>query len=152
MYAPKLAAEVVKKFEGLHRVVQYRPTIVVTPYLCPSAFWTIGFGHLCTQDHPPINEAQAEAYLAVDLRDSVVAALRQSPVLANDERRLSAITSFIFNLGAGRYQASTLKRRVNVADWSGAATEIRKWVFGGGRKLPGLVARREVEALLLENP
>jgi len=38
-----------------------------------------------------------------------------------------------FNLGAGRLQTSTLRRRVNQTDWAGAALELRKWVHGGGR-------------------
>ena len=56
---------------------------------------------------------------------------------------------FTFNLGAGRLQTSTLRRRINHTDWAGAALELRKWVHGGGRVLPGLVARRQAEIALL---
>lgn len=52
-------------------------------------------------------------------------------------------------IGAGRLQASTLRRRVNERDWETAATELRRWVYGGGRALPELVARRNAEAVLL---
>jgi len=52
-------------------------------------------------------------------------------------------------LGAGRLQTSTLRRRVNQMDWAGATLELRKWVHGGGRVLPGLVARRQAEIALL---
>jgi lysozyme len=55
-----------------------------------------------------------------------------------------------FNLGAGRVRTSTLRRRINQMDWAGAALELRKWVHGGGRVLPGLVARRQAEIALLE--
>jgi len=34
-------------------------------------------------------------------------------------------------------------------DWPSAATELRRWVFGGGKVLPGLVTRREAEATCL---
>ncbi|MFV0256558.1 MAG: lysozyme, partial [Candidatus Liberibacter solanacearum] len=34
-------------------------------------------------------------------------------------------------------------------DWESSSHEIRKWVFAGGKKLNGLVLRREVEAGLL---
>ena len=71
------------------------------------------------------------------------------PTLADEDDRLAAITDFVFNLGPVRLRASTLKRRVNARDWEGAKVELRKWVFGGGRKLPGLVIRREAEAALL---
>lgn len=53
---------------------------------------------------------------------------------------------FTFNLGAGRLQTSTLRRRVNERDWSAAAKELCRWVYGGGRVLSGLVARRAAEA------
>lgn len=44
---------------------------------------------------------------------------------------------------------STLRRRVNQRDWPSATKELRRWVYGAGKVLPGLVARREAEALLL---
>ena len=65
------------------------------------------------------------------------------------ESRLAAIVDFTFNLGAGRLQTSTLRRRVNQRDWTAAATELRRWVYGGGKVLPGLVTRREAEAVWL---
>lgn len=36
------------------------------------------------------------------------------------EGRLAAIVDFTFNLGAGRLQTSTLRRRVNQKDWIAA--------------------------------
>lgn len=78
------------------------------------------------------------------------ATLRFCPVLAIEpEARLGAIVDFTFNLGAGRLQTSTLRRRVNQRDWAGATSELRRWVYGGGRVLPGLVARREAECKLI---
>ena len=72
------------------------------------------------------------------------------PVLATEpEGRLAAIVDFTFNLGAGRLQTSTLRRRINQWDWVGAAQELRRWVYGGGRVPPGLVLRREAEVALL---
>jgi lysozyme len=71
-------------------------------------------------------------------------------VLATEpEGRLAAIVDFTFNLGAGRLQTSTLRRRVNQRDWIAAATELRRWIYGGGKVLPGLVARRAAEATWL---
>ena len=78
------------------------------------------------------------------------ATLRYCPVLATEpEGRLAAIVDFTFNLGAGRLQTSTLRRRINQRDWVATGQELRRWVYGGGRALPGLVARRDVEATLL---
>jgi len=120
------------------------------PYICPAGYWTIGYGRLCKPDHPPINEEEGEIYLRQDLRTALAATLRYCPVLATEpEERLAAIADFTFNLGAGRLQTSTLRRRVNQRDWSSAAKELRRWVYGGGKVLPGLVVRREAEALLI---
>ena len=68
---------------------------------------------------------------------------------AEPEGRLSAIVDFTFNLGAGRLQTSTLRRRINQRDWAAAGLELRRWIYGGGKVLPGLVARREAAIRLL---
>ena len=118
--------------------------------MCPAGFWAIGYGLLCAQDHPPITLDEAEAYLAQDLVKALSATLRYCPVLATaPEQRLAAIVDFTFNLGAGRLQTSTLRRRINQQDWTSAAQELRRWVYGGGKVLPGLVTRREAEVSLL---
>jgi lysozyme len=146
---PPQAIEIAKRFEGFHRVPKTDPGRA-HPYICPAGYPTIGYGHLCDPKHPPITEAEAEAYLAQDLKTALAATLRYCPVLATEpEGRLAAIVDFTFNLGGGRLQTSTLRRRVNQRDWEAAATELRRWVYGGGKVLSGLVARREAEALLI---
>ena len=111
---------------------------------------TIGWGHLCKPDHPPVTEAEAETYLAADLMTALAATLRYCPVLAaKTDGRLAAIVDFTFNLGAGRLQTSTLRRRINQMDWPGAGQELRRWIYGGGRVLAGLRARRQAEVDLL---
>ena len=147
---PKTAIELAKRFEGFERKVKRGTEITAIPYVCPAGFWTIGYGHLCDATHPPITEGEAEIYLALDLQTALVATLRCCPVLATEpEGRLAAIVDFTFNLGAGRLQTSTLRRRVNQRDWPAAGTELRRWVYGGGKVLPGLVARRSAEAALI---
>jgi len=146
---PQMAIDLAKRFEGFHRVPKTDPGRA-HPYICPAGFWTIGYGHLCDPKHPPITEAEAEVYLARDLQSALAATLRYCPVLATEpESRLAAIVDFTFNLGAGRLQTSTLRRRINRRDWPAAARELRRWVYGGGRVLPGLVTRREAEAARL---
>ena len=146
---PPKAIALAKRFEGFCRAPKHDPGRAY-PYVCPAGYHTIGFGHLCEQDHPPITEAEAEDYLAADLMTALTATLRYCPVLATEpEARLAAIVDFTFNLGAGRLQTSTLRRRVNLRDWPSAGQELRRWVYGGGRVLAGLVTRREAEAVLL---
>lgn len=146
---PQAAVELAKRFEGFHRVARSDP-LRAQPYICPAGFWTVGYGHLCKPDHPPISEADAEVYLAQDLKTALAATLRYCPVLATEsEFRLAAIVDFTFNLGAGRLQASTLRRRINQRDWIAAGRELNRWVYGGGRTLDGLVIRRKAEQLLM---
>lgn len=147
---PQAAVDLSKRFEGFHRVPKQDPSRA-HPYICPAGYWTIGYGHLCDPKHPPITEADAEAYLACDLQTALAATLRYCPVLATEpEGRLSAIVDFTFNLGAGRLQTSTLRRRINQKDWTGAKQELSRWIYGGGKVLPGLVARRNIEIQLIQ--
>jgi len=148
LVVPQSAVDLAKRFEGFHRVPKADP-MRAHPYVCPAGYWTIGYGHLCDPAHPPITLAQAEAYLAADLVMALNATLRWCPVLATEPMRLAAIVDFTFNLGAGRLQTSTLRRRINQRDWIAAAAELRRWVYGGGKVLPGLFARREAEVALL---
>ncbi len=147
---PQSAIELAKRFEGFEKRVKRGTKIAAVPYVCPAGFWTIGYGHLCAQDHPPITQDEAEAYLAQDLAKALSATLRYCPVLATEqEERLAAIVDFTFNLGAGRLQTSTLRRRINQKDWSNAALELRRWIYGRGKVLPGLVFRRRAEVAYL---
>jgi lysozyme len=146
---PQTAIDLAKRFEGFCRAPKDDPGLAY-PYVCPAGYHTIGYGHLCKPDHPPITEAEAEVYLAQDLMTALAATIRYCPVLATEsESRLAAVVDFTFNLGAGRLQTSTLRRRINQRDWANAGQELRRWVYGGGKVLPGLVKRREAEALRL---
>ena len=73
---PKTAIELAKRFEGFERNVKRGTEITAIPYVCPAGFWTIGYGHLCKSKHPPITEAQAEAYMARDLQSALAPTLR----------------------------------------------------------------------------
>jgi lysozyme len=148
---PKVAIELAKRFEGFERKVKRGIEITAVPYICPAGFWTIGYGHLCHPKHSPITEAEAEAYLALDLQTALAATLRYCPVLITEpEERLAAIVDFTFNLGAGRLQTSTLRRRINQRDWRSASQELQRWVYAGGVVLSGLVTRRYEETQLLK--
>jgi len=150
MQVPQEAIDLGKISEGFAKVVRWKPVIMAAPYLCPAGFWTIGYGHLCAQDHPAITEEAGEAYLRSDMESALRSTITLCPVLAVEKSsRLAAIVDFTFNLGHGRLAASTLRRRINARDWQGAAEQLRLWVWGGGQKLPGLVLRRERDVELL---
>ena len=65
---PQATIELVKCFEGFECKVKRGIVITAVPYICPAGFWTIGYGHLCDPNHPPITQEEAEAYLARDLQ------------------------------------------------------------------------------------
>lgn len=145
--AVELAATLCRRFEGFR----------ARPYLCPANVWTIGYGTTRYEDGTPVRPtdpsvtvAQAEAILRADLARFLAQVLAASPGLAAARPGvLAAILDFTYNLGNGRYRASTLKRRVDAGDWDGACVELMKWVMGGGRVLAGLVARRRAEVELI---
>ena len=140
---PEALQALIRKFEGLR----------LKPYRCPAGVPTIGYGHTgpdVSMDMKPISEPVAEAMMQQDAATFHRAAGKLSPRLwLEGDDKHAAIADFCFNLGTTRYKASTLKRRVDAGDWQGAAEELQKWVWGGGKKLPGLVARRKAEANLL---
>jgi len=137
MIVPENSIALAKHFEGF-----YEKT-----YICPAGFWTIGWGHLCSKDHPRIDRGQGEIYLQEDLQEALRRVLQLCPVLlfVND-LELGAIVDFVFNLGSGRLQKSTLRRKINNEEWEDVPAELNKWVYGGGKKLKGLVLRRQAEA------
>ncbi len=147
---PDAAVELACRFEGFQAVHKADGGARAHPYRCPGGYWTIGYGHRCAKDHPPITKAEARTYLQSDLEEALAAVLSACPGLADaPSGRLAALIDFTFNLGAGRLAQSTLRQRVNSGDWEAVAHELRRWVYAGGRVLPGLVARREAEIDLL---
>ena len=140
MKALDIAKNLAKMFEGWSSTV----------YICPAGYPTIGWGRRVEITHPPITKEIGEIYLTQDMLKVLKGALKYCPILAKDDNKLAAIADFCFNLGVGRLQTSTLRRRINEENWEEAIYELKRWVYGGGKKLPGLVRRREAEARLFE--
>lgn len=141
------AEKLIKPFEGCHKRL---PNGLIAPYICPAGYPTQGWGIVVpNMSVPPITPQMADAILMRELPRYMAETLKASPVLATMPSRLAAITSFVYNLGAPRYRASTLRKRVDAQDWERAKTELMKWTRGGGKVLPGLVKRRAAEAALL---
>jgi len=142
-----IAVELCKEFEGFSS----------KPYICPAGYPTIGYGTVYKPDgnkvtmrDATISREVALGWLISELESNYMAGvLKASPSLIKEPIALGVMTDFAYNLGVGRYRASTLRKRVDVQDWNGAATELKKWVYGGGKKLPGLVRRRQAEVDLL---
>lgn len=142
MTAEDIAAALARRWEGFRS----------RPYLCPAGVPTIGFGFThyydgtaVTLNDAPMSREAAEVLLHhFIVRDYIPAVLKLCPTIDTPER-LGAIVDFCFNLGASKLKASTLRKRIAARRWADVPAELRKWVRGGGRVLPGLVGRREAE-------
>ncbi len=136
-----LAIRIAKPFEGLR----------LHPYHDPVGYPTIGYGHLLSRDPwadlsrwKPIDQAEAERLLAIDLAAAARAVKMLCPVpLAPTQE--AALIDFAFNCGAGNLQISTLRKAVIRGDFERAAEQFTRWVYARGVKLPGLVRRRAAE-------
>jgi lysozyme len=143
----EIAAELCKRFEGFR----------AKPYLCPAGIPTIGYGSTyyadgrkVTLNDSLISQEAANDLLMYELQHTyLTGVLRNCPVLATDERKCNAIVDFCYNLGVGRLQTSTLKRKINAQDWDGAKEQLMLWTKGGGKVLPGLLKRRQSECALM---
>lgn len=138
------AVDLVKHFEGLY----------LKAYLCPAGVPTIGYGHTAgVALGQTITEDQANTFLAADLTGAAASVDHLVTVTINPQQR-GALASFVFNLGAGNLESSTLLKKVNAGDFAGAAGEFGKWVYStvDGRKvvLQGLVKRRAAESALFQ--
>jgi len=141
-----IAVNLCKKFEGFKS----------KPYLCPAGIPTIGYGTTFYPDgrrvslaDAPCSEAQATVWMMHELEvKALPAVLRFCPAL-KDVKAINALVSFVYNLGAGRLQTSTLRRRINEGNMEEARKELLKWNRGGGKVLRGLVLRRNCEAVYL---
>lgn len=155
-----LAEELCRRFEGLHRV---GPDGLVYPYLCPAGIPTQGYGTVnrpdgrrVAMDDPPITQEVAAAWLKMELLHTYAPGVRRScpglyaaAMLGDTWGAFCAIVDFAYNLGVGRLQTSTLRRKLNAQDWEGAKEQLMLWTRGGGKVLPGLVKRRQAESALL---
>lgn len=129
--------DAIKRHEGWSAVV----------YLDVAGKRTIGYGHLIRagEEFPgPITREQGEAILRADL-ETAEAAVRRHVSIPVTQGMYDALVSFTFNLGGGNLSSSTLLRKLNAGDYTGAAAEFLRWNKAGGREVGGLTTRRQDE-------
>lgn len=130
--------ELIKRFEGL-RLEAYLDSVDVP---------TIGYGHTRgIKLGQTITQEQADAFLEEDIHEFELAIQRLVHVNLT-QNQFDALVSFTFNLGIGSLKQSTLLKKLNAGDITGAANEFNRWVYAGGKKLTGLVKRRSAERLM----
>ncbi len=120
---------------------------VLETYIDPVGVLTACYGHTGTELKPRqfFTEQQCLEMLATDLSrfDRQLLRLTHPVVLTKSEH--AAYLSFIYNVGAPAFKTSTLRKKLLAADRHGACHELSRWVYAKGKKLPGLIKRREAE-------
>ena len=107
---------------------------------------TIGYGHT---KNVRMGDKISEYWAKEMLREDIEEAEWQVKELgvAKTEGQLDALVSFVFNLGIDRLKTSTLLKVIrNGGSMQQIKKEFKRWVYAGGKQLPGLVKRREWEA------
>lgn len=134
----------IKSFEGFYS----------KPYLDPVGIPTIGYGVIkypdgkrVTMKDAAITEKQASDYLAQLLEQTYEKEVNKHVKVPLNQNQFDALVSFTYNLGGTNLSTSTLLRKINANPCDPTiAAEFAKWVNAGGKKLNGLVRRRNAES------
>src|SRR5690606_19343939 len=137
--------ELIKEFEGFRS----------KPYLDAVGVPTIGYGATyypdgkkVTMKDKPISEELATELL-VEMVEDFEKGVEKTIKKTLNQNQFDALVSFSYNLGNGALASSTLAKRVNANPCDpDIKNQFMRWVNAGGKKLPGLVRRREAEAKL----
>ncbi|HCT4843929.1 TPA: lysozyme [Enterobacter hormaechei] len=133
----------IKQFEGC-KLTAYQDSVGV---------WTIGYGWTQPVEGKPIRagmtikQETAERLLKTGLV-SYESDLSRLVKVGLTQGQFDALVSFTYNLGARSLSTSTLLRKLNAGDYTGAADEFLRWNKAGGKVLKGLTRRREAERAL----
>lgn len=119
-----------------------------------AGYCTIGFGHLIkkqscdgTEDREfrsGITEPRGEEILVVDM-DWAKYSVMNSVSVDLTKGQYAALVDFVFNVGSGNFNKSTLLKKVNAEQHDKVPFQFRRWVRAGGEVWQGLVTRRERE-------
>ena len=131
----------IKRFEGVRN----------RPYRCSAGLWTVGVGHLIGNGkllpkdwNRVFSEKEINDLLANDIR-KFERGIRMYIKVPLRQCEYDALCSFAFNLGLGTLQRSTLRQKINRGDKEGAAKELLKYCYAGGKVVRGLQIRRQAE-------
>ena len=106
---------------------------------------TIGFG--TTEDVELGDKTTPERSLVRLLKDAnkFETAIQSCVKVPLHQYEYDAYVSLTYNIGAKAFCSSTLVKKLNSQDYSGACQEVLKWDKFRGKPLPGLTKRRQQE-------
>lgn len=95
--------------------------------------WTICRGHTGPEVKKGLvyTNAMCETLFRSDIWKAMEAVLRRT-TRELPEPILVAATSFVFNVGEGKFATSTMRNKLNAGDFAGACKEFPRWKFAGG--------------------
>lgn len=127
-------AKLTEDFEGLR----------LTAYQDVRGIWTIGYGHTSgVYEGMTCTPAQADAWLMQDI-DWAVQVVNEH-VTGVNQLIFNSLVDFVYNVGSGNFEHSTLLKLITQGRWDEAADEFDKWDVAGGKVVAGLLRRREAE-------
>lgn len=125
-----------------------------TPYTCPAGLATDGIGNTTNVT----GDIKSTEQIAIDWTRNILVAqnclVASSEVSLMTQGQIDAFTSFIFNTGCTRFRhnrdgsETRIYKHIMQHQFTAACNELRFWVYGGGKKLSGLVERRKTEMML----
>ncbi|MER2495741.1 lysozyme [Vibrio neptunius] len=127
-----LDAELTTSENGLRHIAN-QEGCRLTPYQCSANVWTAGLGHTqgVTQD-TLLTEQQAAEFFVEDIA-AAERVVNKHITKKPSQGEYDMMVSFVFNLGAGNFTRSTLLRKFNRGDRTGACNEYPRWVFVNGK-------------------
>ena len=131
-------------------------------YNDPAGHCTIGIGHLVHKGNCDGSDASEQEFLEGITEDRAHELLRSDIAVAeravNDyvtvpltQSQFDALVSFAYNIGSGNFRNSDLLAKLNTGDYDSVPKELNKWIYGGGKVLPGLKTRRSDEGSLFQS-
>lgn len=95
--------------------------------------WTICRGHTGPEVKKGLvyTNAMCDALFRTDIWIAMNGVLKYVKV-EMPEGMLVAFTSFVFNVGEGKFRTSTALKKINAGDFEGACKELPRWRFAGG--------------------
>ncbi len=132
--------DLIGQFEGL-RLNSYDDGVGV---------WTIGWGTTVYPNGQKVKKGdkitleQAKQYKAHDLT-KFEKAVNDAVKVPLNQNQFNALVSLAYNIGESAFTNSTLVKRLNDGNYKAAADQFLAWVNAGGKRMQGLVNRRNKE-------
>jgi lysozyme len=122
----------------------------------PKAYWdhkqySVGYGTRAKGADHVVTKTQATKMLKDRMQHNSKLINKMVKVPLN-QNQLDALGSFMYNVGSGNFRDSTLLKKLNTGDYTGASKEFEVWNKASGKVHPGLINRRAQEQKLFNTP